>query len=75
MYLCAKYTDESRSIKMIIAKTRVAPLTNQSIPRIELLRALILSRLIKTVKGALLFCRNKSRQESPNITTKESTKA
>ena len=26
IYLCAKYTDESRSVKMIAAKTRVAPL-------------------------------------------------
>ena len=53
IYLCAKYTDESRSVKMIAAKTRVAPLTNQSIPRLELLGALILSRLMKTVKRAL----------------------
>ena len=38
---------------MIAAKTRVAPLTNQSISRFELLGALILSRLMKTVKSAL----------------------
>ena len=38
---------------MIAAKTRAAPLTNQSIPRLELLGALILSRLMKTVKRAL----------------------
>ena len=38
---------------MIAAKTRVAPLTNQSIPILELLGELILSRLLKTVKRAL----------------------
>ena len=53
IYLCAKYTDESRSVKLIAAKTRVAPLTSQSIPRLELLGALIISRLMKTVKRAL----------------------
>ena len=47
IYLCAKCTDESRSIKMIATKTRVGPLTNQIIPRLELLGALILSRLMK----------------------------
>ena len=53
IYLCAKYTDEYRFVKMIAAKTRVAPLTNQSIPRLELLGARILSKVIKTVKRAL----------------------
>ena len=53
IYLCPKYIDESISVKMIAAKTRVAPLTNHSIPRLELLRALILSRLMDTVKRAL----------------------
>ena len=32
----AKYADESRSVKLIAAKTRVAPLTNQSITRLVL---------------------------------------
>ena len=49
IYLCAKYTDES----MIAAKTRVAPLTNQSVARLELLGALVRSRLMRTVKRAL----------------------
>ena len=39
--------------KMIAAKTRVAPSNNQNIPRLELLGALILSRLMETVKRAL----------------------
>ena len=38
---------------MIAEKTRVAPLSNQSIPGLELLGPLILSRLMKTVKRAL----------------------
>ena len=38
---------------MIAAKTRVAPLTNQRISRLERLEALTLSRLMKTVKRAL----------------------
>ena len=38
---------------MIAAKTKVALLTNQRISRFELLGALILSRLMKTVKSAL----------------------
>ena len=53
IYICGKYTDESRSAKMIAAKTRVAPLTNQGISGLERLEALTLSRLMKTVKRAL----------------------
>ena len=53
IYICAKYTDESRSAKMIAAKTKVAPLTNQRISRLERLGAVTLSRLMKTVKRAL----------------------
>ena len=53
IYFCEKYTDESRSVRMIAEKTRVAPLSNQSIPGLELLGPLILSRLMKTVKRAL----------------------
>ena len=36
-------------IRMVASKTRVAPIVKQSIPRLELLGALILVRLIKTV--------------------------
>ena len=38
---------------LVASKTRVAPLEVQSIPRLELLSALILSRLITNVKEAL----------------------
>ena len=38
---------------MIAAKTRVAPLTNQTIPRLELLGAMNFSRIVKKAKRAL----------------------
>ena len=53
IYLCTQYKDESRSGKMIAAKTRVAPLTNQTIPRLELLGAMSFSRIVKKAKRAL----------------------
>ena len=53
IYLWAEYRDEFRSVKMIAANTKIASLSNQSIPRRELLRALILSRLLETVKRAI----------------------
>ena len=40
-------------MKAIAEKTRVAPLTNKSKPGLELLGALILSRLLKAVKRGL----------------------
>ena len=46
----AAFIYQSRSIKMIAAKKRVVRLTKQSIPTLELLGALFLSRLMKTVK-------------------------
>ena len=53
IYLCTQYKNESRSGKMIAAKTRVAPLTNQTIPRLELLGAMSFSRIVKKAKRAL----------------------
>lgn len=38
---------------MLATKTSVVPLTNQTTPRLELLGALILSRLVKTVTRVL----------------------
>ena len=38
---------------LLSSKTRVAPLTKQSIPRLELLSDVILARLVSSVKEAL----------------------
>ena len=40
-------------IRFVIAKTRVSPINKQSIPRLELLSAVILARLISTVTRSL----------------------
>lgn len=46
-------TGEDAEINFVAAKTRVAPLQPQSVPRLELLSALLLSRLISTVAESL----------------------
>ena len=53
IYLRAIYHDGSVTTRLIAAKTRVAPMKKQSIPRLELLGALILSRLVNTVVKSL----------------------
>ncbi|XP_003391348.1 PREDICTED: uncharacterized protein LOC100639084, partial [Amphimedon queenslandica] len=52
IYLVAK-SDSKRITQLLIAKTRVAPLTKQTIPRLELLAAVILARLMSTTQEAL----------------------
>lgn len=46
-------TTTRRYTVFVTAKTRVAPIQKQTIPRLELLSAVILARLMKTVHGAL----------------------
>eukprot|EP00795_Rhopilema_esculentum_P005667 gene5667-10907_t len=41
------------SVDLVAAKTRLVPLKSDTIPRLELMAALVLSRLIKSVKEAL----------------------
>lgn len=41
------------SVKFVAAKTRVAPLQQQTIPRLELLSALLLARLLSTITESL----------------------
>ena len=43
------------SVKFVAAKTRVAPLQQQTIPRLELLSALLLARLLSTIAESLEF--------------------
>lgn len=53
IYLRSSYSDGQVDVNLIAAKTKVAPLKTQSIPRLELLGANILVRLETTVKNAL----------------------
>ncbi len=46
-------TENNIEVSFITAKTRVAPLQSQTIPRLELLSALLLARLITTVADSL----------------------
>ena len=46
-------TDNEVLVKLVASKTRVAPTANHSIPRLELLSATILARLVCTVANAL----------------------
>ena len=52
IYLCVTTTC-GRHVKFLASKTRVAPVVQQSIPRLELLSALILARLVTTVINVL----------------------
>lgn len=46
-------TEASRSVRFVAAKTRVAPLKEQTIPRLKLLSALLLARLITNIAESL----------------------
>ena len=52
VYLCIESEDKYRT-SLVAAKTRVTPSTPMTIPRLELLAALILARLISAVREAL----------------------
>ena len=40
-------------VNFVVSKTRVAPTSKQSIPRLDILSALLLARLIDSVSSAL----------------------
>lgn len=46
-------SDVSTDVKFMVAKTRVAPLQTQTIPRLELLSAFLLSKLVSSVADCL----------------------
>lgn len=52
VYLKIETADETY-LKFVTSKTRVAPLVEQTIPRLELLSALILARLISHIQSVL----------------------
>ena len=52
VYLLLK-TETCSVVRFVAAKTRVAPLRSQTIPRLELLSALLLSRLVVSVRDGL----------------------
>ena len=53
VYLRATYEDNSITSRLVVAKTRVAPLKTLSIPRLELCGAEMLSDLLATTKETL----------------------
>ena len=50
VYLRTVYVDTSVSTSMVIAKSRVAPMKTQTIPKLESCSAVLLSKLLTTVK-------------------------
>jgi len=55
VYLRVVYEDDTVEVKLIASKARVTPSTKQSIPRLELLGAAILARLVDTITNTLPF--------------------
>lgn len=53
VYWRAVYDDGHVEVKLVASKTKVAPLKKQTIPRLELLGATILARLINTLRNCL----------------------
>jgi len=53
VYLRSVYSDGYIQTVLIASKTRVAPLKKQSIPHLELLGTLIVSRLVATIADSL----------------------
>ena len=53
IYLRLLHSDTSVSVSLVTAKTRVAPLSKLTIPRLELCGALLLSKLLTVVSGDL----------------------
>ena len=70
IYLVVKSRTGTR-VQLIASKTRVAPLKKQTTPRLELLAALILARLIARVKSileqCLVVCRTRCWTDSKNV--------
>ena len=55
MYIHILYSDSTVSISLMAAKTKVAPIKHETIPRLELSGALLLAKLLDSVKTTLNF--------------------
>ena len=55
VYLRTEHANGDIEVNLVASKSRVAPMKRQSIPRLELLGATILTRLVKSVKEAMNF--------------------
>ena len=53
VYLGSEYEDGRVEVRLLSSKTRVAPIKQQTIPRLELLCALISARLVSTLLKSL----------------------
>ena len=53
VYIKVEYQDESSSVRLVASKTKVAPLHSISIPRLELMSAVLGNRLANSVVNAL----------------------
>ncbi len=53
VYLCTVHNNGDIEVTLVASKTRVAPIKKQSVPRLELLGANILARLINSISKAL----------------------
>ena len=53
VYIKVEYKDGSSSVRLVASKTKVAPLHSISIPRLELMGAILGNRLAKSVANAL----------------------
>ena len=55
VYIRILYSDSTVSISLMAAKTKVAPIKRETIPRLELSGALLLAKLLDSVKTTLNF--------------------
>ena len=54
VYLRTKYDDEHVEVNLVASKSRVSPIKQQTIPRLELLGATILTRLVESISSSLI---------------------
>ena len=54
MYMRSEYEDQTVSVNFVASKTRVSPFQSISIPRLELLGAIVGTRLTQAVNRAVL---------------------